>query len=170
MNRKPAVIIEALARLTAYAGGLVLLTVVIMTCVSIAGRSLGDFIARFGPIPGDFELVEIGIGFAIFSFLPWCHLKRGHATVDLFQSKFGPKMNRALDLVADLLMLIAAVLITWRLWQGMLDKKGYAETTFILQFPVWIAYAAGLFGAVVFVVVATYCLWRSFLGLRGDRA
>ena len=128
MDRRIAAIIEGLARLTAYAGGLVLLAVVIMTCISITGRSLSDFIPSLGPIPGDFELV------------------------------------------ADLLMLIAAALITWRLWQGMLDKKGYSETTFILQFPVWIAYAAGLVGAVVFVLVAIYCLWRSLRALGGDRA
>ena len=170
MDRRIAAIIEGLARLTAYAGGLVLLAVVIMTCISITGRSLSDFIPSLGPIPGDFELVEIGVGFAIFAFLPWCHLKRGHATVDLLQQKFGHRLNRVIDLVADLLMLIAAALITWRLWQGMLDKKGYSETTFILQFPVWIAYAAGLVGAVVFVLVAIYCLWRSLRAFGGDRA
>ena len=43
----------------------------------------------------------------------------------------------------------------------MLDKKGYAETTFILQFPIWIAYAAGLIGAVVFAAVSVFCVARA---------
>jgi TRAP-type C4-dicarboxylate transport system permease small subunit len=167
VNRALDHFIETLARWTAYAGGLVLLAVVVMTCVSIAGRSLDRLATGFGPIPGDFELVEIGIGFAIFAFLPWCQLKRGHATVDLFQPYFGKQLNAFIELISDLLMFIAATLIGWRLWQGMLDKRGYTETTFILQFPVWIAYAAALVGAAVFVIVSLYCVWRSGRAFAG---
>ena len=57
-------------------------------------------------------------------------------------------------------MLIAAGLIAWRPWLGMLDKKSYSETNFILQFPQWISYAAGLPGAVVFLIVASWCVLR----------
>ncbi|MGB5557218.1 MAG: TRAP transporter small permease [Paracoccaceae bacterium] len=170
MDRKLAVFFEGLARLTAYAGGLVLLGIVVMTCLSITGRALGSAGMALGPIPGDFELVELGIGFAIFAFLPWCQIKRGHATVDLLQPRFGRRMNAAIDFTSDLLMFIAAALIGWRLGQGMLDKKGYSETTFILQFPVWIAYAFALIGAVVFVAVSFYCVWRSGRALAGARS
>ena len=169
MDRKLALFFEGLARLTAYLGGLVLLAIVIMTCLSISGRAIGDRLG-LGPIPGDFELVEIGIGFAIFAFLPWCQIKRGHATVDLLQPRFGRRANAVIDLIADLLMFAAAVLIGWRLWQGMLDKKGYGETTFILQFPVWIAYAAALAGAAVFVAVSLYCIYRSGRALAGAQS
>ena len=168
MDRKLAVFFEGLARLTAYAGGLVLLGLVVMTCVSVIGRSLNGI--GLGPIPGDFELVEIGIGFAIFAFLPWCQIKRGHATVDLLQPRFGRRFNGAIDFLSDVLMAIAAMVIGWRLMQGMLDKKGYSETTFILQFPVWIAYAAAMIGATVFIAVSLYCVWRSGRALAtGDR-
>ena len=164
-----AVFFDGLARFTAYLGGLVLLAIVIMTCLSIGGRAIGDWLG-LGPIPGDFELVEIGIGFAIFAFLPWCQIRRGHATVDILQPRFGQRVNGLIDLISDLLMFVAAVLIGWRLWQGMLDKKGYAETTFILQFPVWIAYAAALAGAAVFVAVSLYCVYRSGRALQGARS
>ena len=168
MDRKFAAFFEGLARLTAYAGGLVLLGLVVMTCVSVIGRTFNDI--GLGPIPGDFELVEIGIGFAIFAFLPWCQIKRGHATVDLLQPRFGRRFNAAIDFLSDVLMAIAAMVIGWRLMQGMLDKKGYSETTFILQFPVWIAYAAAMIGATVFIVVSLYCVWRSGRALAtGDR-
>ena len=159
MLRTMNTIVEFLARYTALAGGLVLIAVVLMACVSIAGRAMIGI--GFGPVPGDFELVEIGVGFAVFCFLPWCQIKGGHARVDLFKPVFGNAFNRFIDIVANLLMLIVAFLIAWRLWLGMLDKKSYLETTFILQFPVWIAYAAGLVGAVVFVVVSAYCLLRT---------
>ena len=161
--------VERLARWTALAGGLVLIAVVVMSCLSITGRALGSFGFDMGPIQGDFELVEIGIGFAIFAFLPWCQLTRGHATVDLFEERLGARLNRVIDFIADLAMCIAALLIAWRLWLGMLDKKSYTETTFILQSPVWISYAAALVGAVVFVIVAIFCVLRSGRHLVGVR-
>lgn len=159
--RSLSVIAEKLARWTAILGGLVLLAVVIMSCISITGRFIGKLGFGLGPIPGDTELVEMGIGFAVFAFLPWCQLRRGHATVDLFQNVFGQRTNRVIDFLSDILMFIAASLIAWRLCLGMLDKKSYSETTWILQLPLWNGYAAALVGAVVFVLVSAFCVLRS---------
>ncbi|MGH1329656.1 MAG: TRAP transporter small permease [Paracoccaceae bacterium] len=151
--------IYALARYTALLGGIVLIAVVIMSCVSIIGRALS--IIGLSSIPGDFEMVEMGIGFAVFASLPWCHLNKGHASVDLFQPAFGRYLNAVIDVVADALMFVVSALIARQLWLGMLDKKQYSETTFILQFPVYYAYAAAMLGAVVFVIVSLYCFGRS---------
>lgn len=159
--------VEALARWTAIAGGTVLMAVVIMSCVSIIGRGIGKLGFAMGPIPGDTELVEIGIGFAVFAFLPWCQLRRGHATVDLFHKFFGSIFNKTIDLASDGLMFVAAVLIAWRLALGMIDKRSYSETTWILEIPVWNGYAVGLFGAVVFVFVSAFCILRSSRLLMG---
>ncbi|MEZ5931825.1 MAG: TRAP transporter small permease [Alphaproteobacteria bacterium] len=160
---------DLIARSMALIGGAVLILLVIMTCISITGRALVPF--GLGPIKGDFEWIEIGIGFAIFAFLPWCQLQRAHAAVDLFKPAFPETMNRVIDLVVDILMAVVAVIIAWRLYLGMLDKQSYAETTFILQFPVWQAFLAGLVGAIAFVIVAVFCVLRSgrtMLGLGRD--
>src|SRR5690606_39188957 len=122
-----------LARALAILGGVVLVAITVLTVVSIVGRALIPLGLR--PIPGDFELVEVGTGFAIFCFLPWCQLMRGHATVDVFTSFLPDSANRVIDLVSELLMTTIVVLIAWRLWYGMWDKVRYGETTFILQFP-----------------------------------
>ncbi|PSL20924.1 TRAP transporter small permease [Shimia abyssi] len=157
--------VEFLARAMAILGGVVLIGLVIMTCVSITGRALIPI--GLAPVPGDFELVEAGVAFAIFSFLPWCQYTRGHARVDLLQSLLGQFGNRVIDLIADVMMLIAAYVIAWRLYLGMSDKFAYKETTFILQFEIWMAYAASLAGAVVFAVVAGFCVLRSTRALFG---
>jgi TRAP-type C4-dicarboxylate transport system permease small subunit len=149
------------------AGGLVLVALVAMTCVSIAGRALTGL--GLGPVPGDYELVEIGIGFAVFAALPWCHLRRGHATVELFAPLYGGAVNRALDVVIDLAVLAVALLLAWRLADGMLDKKGYFETTFILGIEIWQGYALGLAGAAVFCIVALWRAGESVVALRGSR-
>jgi TRAP-type C4-dicarboxylate transport system permease small subunit len=148
-----------LAAALAVAGGFVLVALTVTTVVSISGRALNW--AGLGPIPGDYELVEAGTAFAIFSFLPWCQLKRGHVTVDLFLARFGPRPNAAVDVVANVLMTGVCALICWRLWLGLLDKKAYGETTFILQFPLWWPYAAAMVGAAFAIVVSAYTVWRS---------
>lgn len=156
MRHKIEPLLERAAQTLAIAGGLVMLALTATTVISITGRALG-----VGPIPGDYELVEAGTAFAIFTFLPWCHLKRGHVTVDLFMSQFGPRVNAGIDIVANLLMSLAAALIAWRLWLGMLDKQAYHETSFVLQFPLWWAYAASMIGAVLFVIICLFSIWRS---------
>ncbi len=143
-----------LAKALAILGGVVLVIITIITVVSITGRA---FIwAGLRPVPGDFELVEAGVGFAVFAFLPWCQLNRGHATVDIFTSFLPAWVNRQIDVVAEVLMTVVITVIAWRLWFGLQDKIRYGETTFILQFPVWWAFAACMAAAAIAVVVSFY--------------
>ncbi|MDF1775560.1 MAG: TRAP transporter small permease [Rhizobiaceae bacterium] len=156
--------IYSLARIMALAGGLVLTALIIVTVISVTGRAF--VFAGLGPIPGDFELMEAGTAFAVFAFLPWCHLNRSHAVVEILTMHFSDRANRLIEIVANALMLAFAILICWRHWLGTIDKHSYGETTFILQFPLWWAYAASLVGAVVFVIIALWCLWRSLVEFR----
>lgn len=157
--------VHALARYVAIAGGGVLIAVTVVTVVSIAGRMLLPLNpilgTDFGPIAGDYEIVQAGMLFAIFSFLPWCHLTRGNAIVAILTDRFPVRFNALAEFVWDIVMLVTAVFIAWRLWAGMLDKIEFRESTFILRLPIWMSYATGMVGAVIFVVVAAYCLVRS---------
>jgi TRAP-type C4-dicarboxylate transport system permease small subunit len=149
-------IVHALARWLAIAGGLVLVAITVMTVVSIVGRT---FIwAGLGPVPGDFELVEAGTGFAVFAFLPWCQLNRGHATVDLFTNYLSAGANRIIDLLSEIILGLVTLLIAWRLWVGMFEKRDYGETTFILQFPIWWGMALCAAATIVGVIVAVYMI------------
>jgi TRAP-type C4-dicarboxylate transport system, small permease component len=150
------IFMRRLAASVAILGGLALIAVVLASVASIVGRALIPL--GLSPIQGDFELVELGTGFAIFAFLPWCQITRQHAVVELVSERFSDGANRYIDLVSDLLMLALALLIGWRHYAGMLDKLRYGETTFVLQYPIWWAYAAGLLGAVVFILVSAHCV------------
>lgn len=148
----------------AVAGGFALIAMTVLTVVSIVGRGL--IFAGLGPVPGAYELVEFGAAFAVFCFLPWCQLQRGHVTVDLFLAPLGPRANRTAELVGNLLLTAAAAVILWRLWLGMADKQRYGETSFILSIPLWMGYAAAAVGAALFVVVSAWTVWRSLRELR----
>jgi TRAP-type C4-dicarboxylate transport system permease small subunit len=152
-------LVGRLAALLALAGGGVLVLLVALTCVSIAGRSL--LFAGLGPIPGDVELIELGIAFAVFSFFPWCQYTQGHARVELFKRFFNRTTSWVSDVIADLLMLVVSVVIGWCLYQGMLDKFEYTETTFILRLSLGWGYAFCLVGAFAFVLVTASCLVRT---------
>lgn len=160
-------VVSRLARWLAILGGVALIAITVMTVISISGRALISF--GLGPVPGDFELVEAGAAFAVFSFLPWCQLNRGHATVDVFTSFLSDRANRIIDLVTEVLMSFAVILIAWRLWYGMLDKIRYNETTFILQFPVWWGFAAAMAAAAVGVLVSLFVTWVRFRELVEGR-
>lgn len=151
--------VNFLARTTALAGGVVLLAIVVLIVASVTGRAL--MWAGLRPVYGDYELVSMGIGFAIFAFLPWAHLTRGHAIVTLISDNLSAAVNRWILVVTDTMMMAAAIFIAWRLYHGMLDKFAYQETTLLLRIPLGWAYAAGLVGAVVFAIISIYVLGRS---------
>jgi TRAP-type C4-dicarboxylate transport system permease small subunit len=152
----------------ALAGGIVLIGLVLLVVVSVTGRAL--LWAGLRPVRGDYELVEAGVGFAVFAFLPWAHLDRGHAIVSIVTDRFGPVVNRSILVVTDIMMLAAASFIAWRLYDGMLDKFRYNETTLLLRMPLGWSYTAALVGAVIFVIVAIYVLGRSISNALAGRS
>ena len=168
-------LVERLATATAVTGGLVLVGLVILVCTSIAGRTGNSVLhsdrlaslapglsarlldAGVGPVDGDFELVEAGIAFAIFAFLPICQLRGGHASVDVLTRFLPVPAQRALIAFWEAVLAGVLALVAWRLHAGLLGKLSTGETTFLLQFPLWWAYAAALAGATVAALVGTYC-------------
>jgi len=161
------------ARFMAICGGLVLALLILLICISVVGRSLNGVLhgwigtafpavsawllqAGVGPINGDFELVEAGVAFSIFSFLPLCQISGGHASVDIFTSKLPRGVNSGLQMVIDTVFALALIIMAYQLYKGMLSKQSYGDTTFLLQFPIWWAYAASLVGAVMAAVISVY--------------
>ena len=143
-------------------GALVLTVLAALTVCSVIGRAFA--FAGLGPVPGDFELVEAGTALAVFCFLPWCHLKNGHAMVDMLWQSYPPAMRRVLEVLSDTLMLLVWVLLVWRMGVAMLDYRGNGEVSFILQMPVWWGYAASLVPAVIGCIVYAWRLLET-LGL-----
>lgn len=172
-----------LARAMAGLGGFVLLALVGLICVSVFGRALADLshagvlgaaglwlLERgVGPVLGDFELVEAGTAFAVFAFLPLTQLSRAHAQVDVFATRLGGPLNRALAAIWSLVMAGAILLITWRLGLGMQDKLRYGETTFLIQFPLWWPYAACFGAALLASLCALYCAALALIGGDADK-
>lgn len=167
-------VVMRLAHLMAYLGGLVLLALILLTSLSIIGRSLNGIMhsefaqslfpafaewalaTGIGPINGDYELVEAGMAFAIFAFMPLCQLSVAHASVDIFVNLMPQKVNRFLVWLSEVVFALILTLIAWQLFNGTGDKFRSGETTFLLEFPIWWAYALALVGAVAAALAAIY--------------
>ena len=148
-------LLYALCRRLAWFGGGVLALISVMSVASITGRALSGL--GLAPVPGDFELVEAGTALAVFCFLPWCHLTRGHAVVDMLWSQYPPGMRKVLDVLTDLLMLLVWFLLVWRMGVGLQDYHANGEVSFILQMPVWWGFAASMVPALIGCLA---CVWR----------
>jgi hypothetical protein len=168
-------LIRKLAHGTALLGGFVLLFLVVLTTVSIIGRSLSKWLHSdtaesllgsfsqtlidlgIGEVNGSYELLEAGVAFAIFSFFPICQLYGSHATVDVFTMNLPERANKIIRAFWEVCLTAALILISWRLFGGVERYYNNGETTLFLQFPVWWAFAASFAASVVTCIVGVYC-------------
>ena len=125
----------SLCHLFAGIGGAVLLFMMLMTVTSVIKRGLLG-----SPIPGDYEMVEIASAVAIFCFLPICQVQGGNVLVDFFTQKSSARMNHLLEALGDLLYLLIAAILAWRLYHGAIEMKVYSEQTMVLRIPIWTSF------------------------------
>lgn len=142
----------------ALAGGGVLVMLVLVTVASVTGRSLFS-----APVPGDYELVEIGCAIAVSAFLPYCHRTRGNVAVELLSLGAHPRLDAGLRLFGDGLYAVLAAVMTWRLALGGLEIRTFQETTMVLRLPVWWAYGPV---TLCFALLTLSCLHTLAVGLK----
>lgn len=180
-------LVNALARITALIGGGVLIVLIAMTSLSILGRSLNKMLQGpfwqekmtgftqwalelgVGEINGNYELLEAGVAFAIFSFLPITQLYGAHAKVDIFTSALPQSANRWIAAFWEVILGLVILLIIAQLYGGMERYVRNGQTTLFLQFPVWWAYGLSFAAGVVACIVAAYCaVMRLGEAIRGQ--
>lgn len=144
-------------------GGLVAVTAVMVT-VSVTGRYL--FAA---PIPGDYDLIAIICGCAVFAFLPYCQMIRGNVVVDFFTSDISSFAKAILDAFGTLLYLLIAILFTWRLAYGGLELHASGEVLANFNFYRWWTIPFDLFCMVILILVIAYTLSRDIGDVRKGR-
>jgi TRAP-type C4-dicarboxylate transport system permease small subunit len=157
-------VLYRLSKWLAVFGGIVLGGMAVLTTVSVTGRSL-----ILQPVPGEFELVAIGTGVAVFAFLPWCQITRGNVLVDFFMSATPPRARIFADVVGGIAYLAIAALLTWRMIFGGLDMYNYNELSMTINFPRWTTFPVSILLMSFLVVVIAYTIGRSIAELRAGR-
>jgi TRAP-type C4-dicarboxylate transport system permease small subunit len=144
-----------MSRAFALAGGFVLVAMMLMSLVSIVGR------AGFNrPLPGDYELVQLGCAIAVSAFLPFCQMRGGHVLVDFFTANSRPALRSALDTVGALLLGVAAAVFAWRLAAGALGMRIANDQTTILEIPTWWVMALMVPSFALFAAAGFYTAWQ----------
>lgn len=147
-------------------GGVLLLAIALMNTWSVASLAALGF-----PVPGDFEMVEMGVAIAAFAFLPYCQLTGANVTADIFTARASPRWVAAFAVLAALAPTLFSVILIWRMWAGMLSYRSYGEVTTILNIPVWTAYPPMLVSLALLVAAAAMTLAaaiRDFRAGAGD--
>ena len=150
-------ILRRLAVWFAIAGGGVCCVVGVLTVASIAGRAT---ISR--PIPGDVELTQFGVAFAIALFLPWAQLRGSNIIVDFFTQRSRAATLARLDAIGSLLLAAMVALLAWRAAAGALAVSAAHESTMILELPMWWTYAVlapGLALTALIALLQARCRW-----------
>ena len=155
------VLLYRLSRGFALAGGFVLVAMMLMSLVSIVGRA-----AFNRPLPGDYELVQLGCAIAVAAFLPFCQMRGGHVLVDFFTANSRPAVRAALDTLGALLLAIAAAVFTWRLFAGAVSMKVANDQTTILEIPTWWAIALMVPSFALFSAAGFYTAWQHWRSRR----
>ena len=149
-------VLGRLAQAFAFAGGAVLVAMIGMSMTSITGRAI------FGkPVPGDFEMVQIGCAIGIAAFLPWCQMRRGNIIVDFFTTRLPARAQAALDAFGALLLALAMALVAWRAGFGAQSVKAGGENLMISGIPAWIGYAAIVPSLGLTALAGFYTAWQS---------
>jgi TRAP-type C4-dicarboxylate transport system permease small subunit len=142
----------------AYAGGVIVAAIGIMSATSIIGRALWS-----KPITGDFELVEIGIAVAGSLFLAYCQITAGNIFVDIFTIRASDNAKAWMDKFGALLMGTMFSLVLWRTSLGMTEIRHSSETSMLMGFPIWVGYIFCLPGLALAAITA----FAQGLGLIG---
>ena len=166
MNRAPTDrigrVLFAVAKAFALGSGLVLVALTVMSLVSVIGR------AAFGrPLPGDYELIQLGCAIMVAGFLPLCQLRGGHVIVDFFTANRSPASRAALDALGAVLIGIIAAVFTWRMTGGAIDLRRANDQSTILAIPTWYVVALMVPSFAVFSATGFYSAWVHWRGRRG---
>ncbi|MCB1366369.1 MAG: TRAP transporter small permease subunit [Rhodobacteraceae bacterium] len=145
-------------------GGFILLAVVAVNTASvvraiIVGKTLS----------GDFELTEVGVAIAAFSFLPYCQIAGHNVTADIFTARASRFWISIFSFLSALVALGFGSLLLWRTWLGMIDMATYNSTTTILQIPLSWGFGGCLMSLALLAVAAAVTAREEFFKIRRGR-
>jgi len=142
--------LDTLCTLVALAGGLLLLALIGVECVSVVGRSLPELLGWTGlgwrprSVPGDAEIAQALTATSLFSFLPYCQMRAGHIRVEVFSTYFPEGLNAALDRLWSVVFAVLAAVLAWRLMLGWLNKWANGDSTMVLRIPEAVPFGAAV--------------------------
>ena len=142
-------------------GGALLVIIALMNTWSVISLAVLGY-----PVPGDFELVQMGVAVVAFSFLPYCQLKGANVTADIFTAGASRATVAAFTLLAAVVAAFFSIILLWKMSDGMVSYLRYREVTTILNIPQWIAFPPILASLALLVLAAGVTLHEAIMEMR----
>jgi TRAP-type C4-dicarboxylate transport system permease small subunit len=153
--------ISSVSRWLAVGGGILIAAMAVMVTVSATSRWLFN-----ESLSGDIELVQMATALAGFSFLPYCQLRRGNIFVETFTLMLSKQTQSLLDATWDIVYVIVAALMGWRLAAGAVD----AVSSKTVSFQLGVSFGYLIFiCAVLSVFLALTALYTAVALIKGER-
>jgi TRAP-type C4-dicarboxylate transport system permease small subunit len=112
-------------------------------------------------IPDSYDLGQLLLAILIFWGIAATSYRGAHITVDLLWANVGPRLKRAIDVFATLVLLFVVAVHTYTLFDKVWSTYEANISTFSLRLPTWPFFAVawlGDFAAVLLIAVRTYRL------------
>ncbi|TXB65728.1 TRAP transporter small permease [Paracoccus aurantiacus] len=126
-----------------------LAVVTILIFVSALGRYLFS-----APIPDAFDISRLLLGLAIAWGYAVLGYRGGHICVDLLVEALPERPRRALEVIAQAILLIFTFALAWKLFDRVISAYNSTEATSDLRFPVW-PFIGGIWLGVAAAVLTT---------------
>ena len=146
-------------RFLEWVGAAALFAVMSLTVVDVVGRYFLN-----SPLPGSIELTRVGIAIVVFCALPSLTARRGHVSVDLFESRLPPAMVRASERVFLVLFAVGLAVLGWRMYLLGVRSADRGAFTEYLHIPFSVI---EYFMALMSWVTAVSALVHAFLPVGG---
>ena len=133
---------SALSTWMAGAGGIILVSVMLVTVLDVTSRCFGR------PISGTYDVVALGGALVIGFSIPYTTMKKGHIMVDVLTQRLGPTSRNILNVVTRLMALAICLAIGWHLMKVGLDfyhKHEGSQTLQLSYYPIAYGLAGGFF-------------------------
>jgi TRAP-type transport system small permease protein len=112
-------------------------------------------------IPDSYDFGQLLLAILIFWGIAATSYRGAHITVDLLWANVGPRLKRAIDVFATLVLLFVVAVHTYTLFDKVWSTYQANISTFSLRLPTWPFFAVawlGDFAAVLLIAVRTYRL------------
>lgn len=115
----------------------VLLLLMFLTVGDVVGRYMVGIIPGFGPIPGSFELTEFMLAIVVLTAIGYTQVKGEHISIDMFITKFPPRVVAIIDSVTNFLTLSMYILVTWQTIKYVQLLYKSHDVSGVLRLPVY---------------------------------
>jgi TRAP-type C4-dicarboxylate transport system permease small subunit len=139
---------DAIATAAAYAAGVVLVLLMLLTTADVAGRYFFN-----SPLNGVFDLTHFAVSIMVYLGLAYCAFRGAHVAIELLYDRLPRAAQGVLNRITNLAGCILFGVIAWRTLVQSVDVREMGEASQMMEIPYFPLYYLVAFGSALFAWV-----------------